>query len=155
MYSFLDSNIRWDNPSYTKFDKDVKLDEIEKLIRKECSVLWRSVDEINHDKLRKVFDYNYKVGKNYYIYSNDERHPVHVGWENALRYEKGKFKVMKSDKILTGKEEIKLIEIPSKQFNYYRTMWTFKAKMKDAVAFSRIVELAAIKLKEIVDETSN
>jgi len=114
---------------YTLITEQEKARQIEMLLNSGCELIYRTqAEKVNG--MRRVFQYNQGRSKTHYLYANYKAKPG-IKLNTALRTVSGKFKVLNEMNELTGKESARIVPIDSKVSNYYRVLWTKKAKMTD------------------------
>jgi len=132
MFSWLDANLIWDVPPYTIFDDKKKTQVASELIERGATVIWRTENEIDLPKMRKVFEYHHRVDGAIYLYTNDRTFKPAVGGAALLRERDPRLPIVSTSDELKRSDHVRVSEIDRQRFNHYRQLWTKKARMKSA-----------------------
>lgn len=113
---------------YTMITEDEKKRQIRELLESDAQVLYRTL-EPKIRGMKVVFEY--RAGRTaHYLHANYKAKPG-LKVDALLKYQRGRYKVMGPEVELTGNEVASITPIVGKMANYYRIMWTKKAKMVD------------------------
>lgn len=114
---------------YTLITDQEKARQIEVLHDSGCDFIYRTQAE-KVKGMKRIFQYNQGRSKTHYLYANYKTR-TGIKLDSALRAVPGRFKIISETTELTGKEQAKIVPIDGKVSNYYRVLWTKKAKMTD------------------------
>jgi len=113
---------------YTMITEEEKKRQIRGLLESGAHVLYRTLEP----KIRGMrVAFEYRAGRvSHYLHANYKAKSG-LKIDALLKYQKGRYKVIGADTELTGKEGASIVPIVGKMANYYRILWTKKAKMVD------------------------
>jgi len=118
---------------YTVIDAKKRDDMLVELNEKGCTVFTRPEFSVSVPGYREVFQWRYKPGRAFVVYSNDPASKVVQGEEVQIRENpKAKLACVGEHTVLTGQEKVAVTKADGATANHYRLAWTRKATMRDA-----------------------
>lgn len=114
---------------YTLITEQEKSRQVELLHDSGAEFIYRTQAE-RVKGMKRIFQYNQGRSKTHYLYANYKA-KTGIKLDLALKSVPGKFKIIGDDTVLTGSERARIVPIDGKVSNYYRVLWTKKAKMTD------------------------
>lgn len=122
----------FDPEPYTIMTDDIKLGHLKDLDALGAHVLYRTNNPVTPpDGYAQVFDFMYKWGAKYCIYSNAKKPATWVGRFSPLREEVKTYKVIGHEDTITADSKVQFLKVSGKVGNHYRMLWVRKAEMTD------------------------
>lgn len=130
MFAPLEECFTFDKPSYTEMNDEVKSRHLVELAERGCIVYYRTNDRIPEMQgYRQVYEYSYKVGKAYCIYSNNSDASLWSAARPILRETQPKYKLIGFSDVITEKSKVIINVLNGYIANHYRLLFVKKAEM--------------------------